>query len=69
MVDLESLGLPRSLRPGSADFTDPTNPVIVDQYIDGANVWEVWHYNGWLFTGDRGRGLDTLRLVWTRTMG
>lgn len=45
------------------DFTDPTNPIIIDQYIDGANVWEVWHYNGWLITGDRGRGLDVLRLV------
>lgn len=40
------------------DFTDPTNPRIVDQWNDGTDTWEVWYYNGYLFTGDLRRGLD-----------
>lgn len=43
------------------DFTDAANPFIVDQWNDGANVWEAWYYNGYIITGDIGRGLDVLR--------
>ncbi len=51
------------------DFTEVRNelgglPTVVDQWAGpGANVWETWYYNGYLFTGDLGRGMDTLRLV------
>jgi hypothetical protein len=34
-------------------------PRMVAQYLgDGANVWETWYYNGHLYTGDMGRGMD-----------
>jgi hypothetical protein len=45
------------------DFSDATNPVIVDQYRTGTNTWEVWHYNGYLFTGDMAKGMDVLRFT------
>lgn len=45
------------------DFTDPENPVMVDQFNDGTEVWDVWYVNGWLFTGDQLRGMDTLKLT------
>lgn len=44
------------------DFTEPTNPRIVDQWNDGTNTWDVWYYNGYLFTGDTARGMDVLRI-------
>lgn len=44
------------------DFTNPMQPMLVDQWNDGANVWEAWHYNGWVFTGDLERGFDVLKL-------
>ncbi len=40
------------------DFTDASAPYIVDQWNDNTNTWEVWFYNGYLFTGDLSRGLD-----------
>lgn len=45
------------------DFSDPANPWLVDQWNDGTNTWEAWHYNGWIFTGDLNRGLDVLQIV------
>ena len=34
-------------------------PRVIAQYVgDGANVWETWYYNGHLYTGDMGRGMD-----------
>ncbi len=45
------------------DFTDPANPLIVDQWInDQTNVWDVWYYQGYLFTGDFNSGMDVLTL-------
>ena len=42
------------------DFSDPMDPQVVDRWADGTNTWEVWYYNGYLFTGDLNRGLDVL---------
>ena len=48
------------------DFTNVRNegtalPTVVAQYVgEGANVWETWYYNGYLYTGDMGRGMDIL---------
>jgi hypothetical protein len=43
------------------DFTDPSNPFMVDQFNEGADTWEVQYYNGYLFTGDLRRGMDVLK--------
>ncbi len=46
------------------DFTDPTAPRILDQYqADGINTWNARVYNGYVYTGDIGRGMDVLKLV------
>ena len=38
-----------------------TLPEVVARYAGpGANVWETWYYNGHLYTGDMGRGMDIL---------
>ena len=46
---------------GLIDFTDPMDPRVVDAWADGSDTWEVWYYNGYLFTGDLARGLDVLK--------
>ena len=39
-------------------------PRVVAQYAGtGANVWETWYYNGHLYTGDMGRGMDIIDIV------
>ena len=51
------------------DYSDvrgetPGLPTVVAQYAgQGANVWETWYYNGYLYTGDMGRGMDILKLA------
>jgi hypothetical protein len=40
------------------DFTDPANPLLVDRLDNGGSVWDVWYYQGYLFTGDMSRGMD-----------
>jgi hypothetical protein len=45
------------------DFTDPSNPQVVDQFHQGTNTWDAWYYNGYLFTGDISTGLDVLELT------
>jgi hypothetical protein len=36
-------------------------PRVIAQYAGpGANVWETWYYNGHLYTGDMGRGMDII---------
>lgn len=42
------------------DISDPANPTIQDQWNPNTNVWDVWYYQGYLFTGDLARGMDTL---------
>ena len=53
------------------DFRDPQNPVEVAHYEqplpgplsegEGAgSIWDVWYYQGYLFTGDMTHGLDVL---------
>ncbi|HJQ93907.1 MAG TPA: hypothetical protein VJ874_06445, partial [Candidatus Thermoplasmatota archaeon] len=48
------------------DFTNVRNegaalPTVVAQYVGAnSNVWETWYYNGHLYTGDMGRGMDIL---------
>lgn len=45
------------------DFTGvspSTPPKMIDQYQDDSNTWETWYDNGYLFTGDLARGLDSL---------
>lgn len=43
------------------DFSKPADPRVVDAWADGSDTWEVWYYNGYLFTGDLNRGLDVLK--------
>jgi hypothetical protein len=38
-------------------------PVVLDQFADDSDTWETWYYQGYLFTGDLLRGMDTLRLT------
>ncbi|HUR25931.1 MAG TPA: hypothetical protein VM327_07975 [Candidatus Thermoplasmatota archaeon] len=51
------------------DFTNVRSegahlPTVVAQYAgEGCNVWETWYYNGYLYTGDMGRGMDVIDLV------
>lgn len=45
------------------DFTDPTSIQLVDQWNEGTNTWDVWYYDGYLFTGDISRGMDVLALT------
>ncbi len=45
------------------DFSDPENPMQVDQWADQAYVWDAKVHNGYVFTGDIQRGLDSLRLM------
>ncbi len=46
------------------DFSDPANPVILDQYQgDGRDTWSARVENGYVFTGDIGRGMDVLKLA------
>ncbi len=46
------------------DFSDPANARQVAHYAgNGANTWESRYYNGHIFTGDTGRGMDILKLV------
>lgn len=51
------------------DFRDAQNPVIVDRYEQplptqegqgAGSIWDVWYYQGYLFTGDMTHGLDVL---------
>ncbi|HUP93180.1 MAG TPA: hypothetical protein VM074_13110 [Solimonas sp.] len=42
------------------DFTLPTLPHAVAQFVDGSNTWETWYHNGYLITGDLSRGMDVL---------
>ena len=45
------------------DFSEPSAAKLVAQYVtEGQNTWETWYYNGYLFTGDIGRGMDVLTL-------
>lgn len=46
------------------DFSDPSSPFIQDQWLaDGMNTWSARYNNGYVFTGDLGRGMDVLQLV------
>lgn len=45
------------------DFSDPSNPVQVDQWNTEAWVWDAKVHNGYVFTGDISRGLDTFRFL------
>ncbi len=45
------------------DFSDPGNPVQVDQWNQGTTVWDARIHNGYIFTGDISRGLDVLTFV------
>lgn len=48
------------------DFRDPDNPKIVYQYnpaTESGSIWDVWYYQGYLFTGDMSRGMDVLTLT------
>jgi hypothetical protein len=44
------------------DFTDPANPLQVDQWASGTDTWEAWYDNGYIVTGDLARGVDVLKL-------
>jgi hypothetical protein len=38
----------------------PGVPPSVDTGDTGASIWDVWYYQGYLFTGDMNRGMDVL---------
>lgn len=40
------------------DFTDPSQPVMLDQAKGGYNTFEAWYDQGYVFTGDINRGMD-----------
>ncbi|HEV8359450.1 MAG TPA: hypothetical protein VGR28_03240 [Candidatus Thermoplasmatota archaeon] len=42
------------------DFTNPRLPAEVAQFHDSTDTWEAQYYSGYLFTGDRDRGMDVL---------
>lgn len=43
------------------DFRDPANPVLTDRLVqEGSSIWDVQYHQGYLFTGDIGRGMDIL---------
>lgn len=45
------------------DFNDAANPVIVDRLVqEGSDIWDVQYHQGYLFTGDIGRGMDVLEV-------
>ncbi len=55
------------------DFTDPQNPYVKDRYEQpmlgplsegqgAGTIWDVWYYQGYLFTGDTSNGVDVLTL-------
>lgn len=46
------------------DFSDATNPRILDQYQPaGVNTWSSRYQNGYVFTGDINRGMEVLKIV------
>lgn len=46
------------------DFTDPDDPVIKHRMDrEGSNIWDAWYYQGYVFTGDIGRGMDVLSFL------
>jgi hypothetical protein len=46
------------------DFSNPAAPRILDQYrAPGINTWNARVWNGYVFTGDIGRGMDVLKLA------
>ncbi|MEA3144517.1 MAG: hypothetical protein QOG31_1841 [Thermoplasmata archaeon] len=46
------------------DFTDPAAPKVLDQYrAPGIDTWNARAWNGYVFTGDIGRGMDVLKLT------
>ncbi|MGB0653518.1 MAG: LVIVD repeat-containing protein [Thermoplasmatota archaeon] len=46
------------------DFSDPANAQQVAHYhAPGTNTWESRYYNGHIYTGDTGRGMDILKII------
>lgn len=45
------------------DFSDPANPVQIDQWNPDTWVWDAQVHKGFVFTGDISRGLDSLRFL------
>lgn len=48
--------------PPSAPSGEP-GPGTVFGATGGSSIWDVWYYEGYLFTGDSGRGMDVLTLA------
>ncbi|MGB1587146.1 MAG: LVIVD repeat-containing protein [Thermoplasmatota archaeon] len=44
------------------DFSDLSNPRIVERLDQGGDIWDVWFHQGYLFTGDMVRGMDVIAL-------
>lgn len=46
------------------DFNDIADPVIVDRFVpEGGDVWDAQYHQGYLITGDIGRGMDLARII------
>ena len=44
------------------DFSDLSNPRIVERLDQDGDIWDVWFHQGYLFTGDMVRGMDVIAL-------
>ena len=44
------------------EFTDPSRPRILDQWLAKSEAIDAWYVNGWIVTGDARHGLDVLVL-------
>lgn len=44
------------------DYSDLSNPRIMDRWDEDGDIWDVQYYQGYLFTGDMTRGMDVLSL-------
>lgn len=44
------------------DFSNPSNPIVLDQYMDGTNTWDAWEWQGYVYTGDLAKGVQVFKL-------
>lgn len=44
------------------EFDDPANPAIIAQSQNNANTWDVWEWQGYVYTGDLAKGVQVFKL-------
>lgn len=45
------------------DYSNPSALSIEAQYINNSNIWDVWEWQGYLYTGDLNNGVEVLQLL------